>query len=200
MNKFNRVKIGSICESIFSGGTPDTQKKEYWGGLYPWLSSGETGESFIFSSKKTITEDGVNNSSTRLAKEGDTLIATAGQGKTRGQTSFLLIDSYINQSVMVLRPNKDLVEPLFLFYNLKSRYDELRVMSDASSSRGSITRTLIEGLDIFLPSLLEQKKIVDFLYSLDQKLIINNRQNKILARLRQGMLIKLLSGEIEVKV
>jgi len=199
MNTYKTEKIGNICEAIFSGGTPNTQKAEYWGEGFPWLSSGETRESFILSTKKSITELGVANSSTRLAKNEDTLVATAGQGKTRGQVSFSLIDTYINQSIMVLRPNKNKVDPLFLFYNLKSRYNELRNLSDASSSRGSITRPLVAGMDILLPDLKTQKKIVQMLYSLDQKLINNHKQNQILNDIRENLLPRLLSGDVKIK-
>lgn len=188
--------IGEICESISSGGTPNTQNPEYWGGPFNWLSSGETRNPFIFETEKTITQEGIDNSSTRLAKVGDTLVASAGQGKTRGQTSYTLIDTYVNQSVLMLRPDKNKVEPLFLFYNLKSRYRELRMMSDASSSRGSITRPLLENLDILLPSLDKQREIVDFLFALDQKLINNDKQNKTIAGVREDLLNKLLRGEM----
>ena len=92
----------NICENIFSGGTPKTKNLEYWNGYLPWLSSGETRNRFITTSEKTITLLGVGNSSTRLAKARSTLIASAGQGNTRGQTSLLMIDSYINQSELLL--------------------------------------------------------------------------------------------------
>src|SRR4051794_12438746 len=97
-----RMKIGEIATDIFSGGTPNTQKPEYWGGGQPWLSSGETRERIITRTEKTITELGIRESSTRKARKGDIVIASAGQGSTRGRVSFLMIDTYVNQSVIVV--------------------------------------------------------------------------------------------------
>ncbi|MDL2289528.1 restriction endonuclease subunit S, partial [Clostridia bacterium OttesenSCG-928-F22] len=56
-------KVGDICDRIFSGGTPTTTIDEYWNGDLPWFSSGETRNSFIVDTEKSITKLGVDNSS-----------------------------------------------------------------------------------------------------------------------------------------
>ena len=126
-------KVSDLCEAIFSGGTPHTQTPEYWGGELPWLSSGETRSRFIIGTEKIITQAGVDNSSTRLGKNGDVVIASAGQGSTRGQTSLLALDTYINQSVVALRAFTDTYSSALLFLDLSSRYDEMRSISDSHS-------------------------------------------------------------------
>ena len=85
------VPIGDLCSRIFSGGTPTTTSSNFWNGGIPWLSSGETRNDFINITEKTITKEGVDNSSTKLALKNDVVIATAGQGLTRGQVSYLNI-------------------------------------------------------------------------------------------------------------
>jgi type I restriction enzyme S subunit len=122
----------------------------------------------------------VENSSTRLARKEDIVVAGAGQGYTRGQPSFCLIDTYINQSVVALRANKESLVPLYLFYNLLSRYDELRLISDAHSSRGSLTTKLLADLNIKLPPLHEQEKTSKILSDLDFKIELNQEMNKTL--------------------
>lgn len=136
--------ISDICMNIYSGGTPATSEDDYWDGNLPWLSSGETSDSFVTKTDKHISQAGVDNSSTKLAKAGSTVIASAGQGKTRGQTSLLLIDTYVNQSVVVLSPRKGY--EYILYSNLKARYDEMRQLSDLDSIRGSLTTKSIGSL------------------------------------------------------
>ena len=179
-------KILNICD-IFSGGTPSTKISEYWNGNTPWLSSGETRNNFILETEKKITQLGVKNSSTRLAKKQDIVIASAGQGNTRGQVSLCLIDTYVNQSVLVLRANKEKIIPEFLFYNLKSRYDELRRISDSYSSRGSLPKSLLVILEIPLPPLLIQQKIASNLFALDSLIQNLQKQNKILEQIIQSI-------------
>ena len=194
--KFKQTEVGMIPEDwtvktidqiveIFSGGTPSTKNTEYWNGDICWLSSGETRNNFIDNTERKITLLGVKNSSTRLAKKNDVVIASAGQGHTRGQVSWCLIDTYVNQSVVVLRANSLLINPKFLYYNLKSRYEELRGLSDAHSSRGSLPKNVLVTLNIILPSLAEQRKIGKILYDLDLKIQNLQKMNKILEEIAQ---------------
>ena len=181
-----KQKLGEICE-IFSGGTPSTKIQSYWNGDLSWLSSGETRNNLITKTERKITQLGVEKSSTRLAKKNDIVIATAGQGHTRGQISFCLIDTYVNQSIVVLRTNKSIIRPKFLFYNLKSRYKELRGLSDAHSSRGSLPKNILSNLDIIFPSLIKQKQIEKILYNLDAKIELNHKINQTLEKISRAL-------------
>ena len=179
-------KLIDALNDIHSGGTPSTRESSYWGGKIKWLSSGETGQRFISDTVDKITEEGVKNSSTKLAPKGNIVIACAGQGKTRGQTSYLLDDMYINQSVIALETNA-YVLPLYLFYNLSSRYEELRGGSDASSTRGSITTTLLKNLSFKYPDLPTQQSIVDILFGYDSLIEANNRRIELLEQTAQEL-------------
>ncbi len=176
-----KYKLEEICNQIYSGGTPSTSHKEYWGGELPWMTSGETSQRFVYTTEKFITEEGVKKSSTKHARKQSTVMASAGQGHTRGQVSFLMNDMYVNQSVLVFDPNEKIVEPLYLYYNLDGRYDELRQLSDGTSTRGSLSGRIVKGMEIELPELPIQKKIVDFLYNLDKKIENNNQINRNLS-------------------
>ena len=185
--EYNYCKLNDILLSIHSGGTPSTTEKDYWDGPYKWLSSGETGQRFITNTESTITERGINESSTKLAEKGSVVMACAGQGKTRGQTSYLLDDMYVNQSVIVLNPDQKKVLPLYLFYDLTGRYYELRGGSDASSTRGSITTTSLKKLPFRYPEIKTQKKIIAVLLSYDRMIEINNKRIKALEQMAENL-------------
>jgi len=178
MEGWNTYTLEQACERIYSGGTPSTKHPEYWNGNLKWLSSGETSQRFIYDTERKITQEGVNNSSTKLAKKGCTVIATAGQGYTRGQASFLMTDTYMNQSVIACKANENVVLPLYLYYNLNNRYEEFRLLSDGTSTRGGLSGWILKRMDINLPPLDVQAEVVSILYSIDQKIEENERINK----------------------
>lgn len=178
MKNWTKDTLENVCEAIYSGGTPSTKHPEYWGGSFKWLSSGETSQRFIYDTDRKITKEGIENSSTRLAKKGSTVIATAGQGFTRGQASFLMVDTYMNQSVIACRPNEEKIVPLFLYYNLDDRYEEFRQLSDGTSTRGGLSGWILKRMEIKYPPLNEQKQIVSILESLDRKIENNTLINK----------------------
>ena len=188
--------IGNYAERIYSGGTPTTSNAAYWDGAFGWFSSGETRNRFVISTEKTITQAGIDNSSTKLAAKHDIVMASAGQGFTRGQTSMLLIDTYVNQSVIVIHAERKVLP--YLFWNLANRYEELRAISDSSSIRGSLTTKMIAAFEIPLANEESLQAFADFSWSVIPQIENNLLENECLAALRDNLLPKLMSGEIDV--
>lgn len=188
--------VEDYVDCIYSGGTPATSNMAYWNGNLNWFSSGETRNRFVISTEKTITQLGADNSSTKSAQKYDIVIASAGQGFTRGQTSMLLLNTYINQSVIVLHAKKTVLP--YLFWNLTNRYDDLRAISDSSSIRGSLTTKMLSKLKI--PKVEDSLilKFSEFAWSIIPQIENNLIENKRLTDLRDSLLPKLMSGEIDV--
>lgn len=191
-------RLETICEKIISGGTPRTSANEYWGGEIPWLSSGETGNAFIIETDKKITEEGVSNSSTRFARSGCTVVASAGQGKTRGQTSMLCLNCFINQSIIALTADSKQISDNFLFLDLSGRYSQLRQISDGSS-RGSLTTRLLAELEVIVPPASVVHEFDVLVAPIVKSIEIGLRKNKNLHRTRDLLLPRLLSGQIDVE-
>lgn len=191
-NQCGSSTIGQVSERIYSGGTPDTKNSDFWGGAINWLSSGETSERFIIDTEKRITENGVRHSSTKYASKYDVVIASAGQGNTRGQTSMTLLNTCINQSVIVIHANS--VEAPAIFCSLANRYDELRAISDASSIRGSLTTKMISALEIPIFPEVESVKFSSQAMCLIDQIENNLRENRSLKEQRDTLLPKLMGG------
>jgi type I restriction enzyme S subunit len=142
---------------------------------------------------------GVENSSTRFVRAGATVIASAGQGNTRGQTSLLILDSYINQSTVALVANKSKISDAYLFFDLSGRYEQFRQISDSHSSRGSLTTKLLANIDLISP----EPKVINAFDKITNLLIrqvkCNLLQTESLEAARDSLLPKLLSGEIRIK-
>jgi type I restriction enzyme, S subunit len=196
--EWRRANLSDVCEYIMSGGTPSTKDTAYWNGKIPWLSSGETRNHFICRTDKRITQAGVENSSTRFARRGCTVIASAGQGHTRGQTSLLMMDSYINQSVIALAANSRVVSDSYLYFDLERRYAEFRRISDSQSSRGSLTTKLLGNLPVIVPPRELIAKFEDTTKPLVERIRVSVEEGLVLTSLRDTLLPKLLSGEIRV--
>ena len=87
----------------------------------------------------------------------------------------------MNQSVIACKANPDFVLPMFLYYNLDNRYEEFRLLSDGTSTRGGLSGWILKRMEIELPPLDEQRIIVGVLESLDRKIEVNNAINNNLA-------------------
>lgn len=185
--------VGDIATQIFSGGTPSTSRPEYWNGTHSWFSSGETRNHFVIDTEKSITQLGIENSSTKLAKRNDIVIASAGQGFTRGQVSYLLLDTYVNQSVLVIHC-PSLFQP-YLYLNLSGRYDELRGISDSSSIRGSLTTKMIGKFQLIIPSTQISVEFAKIFHEIVILLENDLHSNNILRAIRDLLLPNLIYSE-----
>ena len=190
--------ISGVCANIFSGGTPSTSRPDFWTGDFKWLSSGETRDSIITDTEKRISQAAVDGSSTRLALPGDVVIASAGQGKTRGQTSYCAIPTSINQAVIALRAYLDRCEPSWLYYNLARRYEEMRMLSDSHSIRGSLTSKLLADMKSCIPPPPVMAAFGGIANSLLDAQVNNAKEAKSLSDLRDAFLPRLISGKLRI--
>jgi type I restriction enzyme S subunit len=203
-SKQNPIPRGWEIKSIkklsktIAGGTPSTSNDEYWGGSIMWMNSGELNLKRVYNTQGRITEIGLKNSSTKLIPRKCVLIGLAGQGKTRGTVALNEVELCTNQSIAVILPSPFFL-PDYLYYNLDSRYQELRQLSTGDGGRGGLNLNIINSLKILLPPLSEQKAIAQILskwdeaISLTQALITKKEQNK------KWLMQNLLAGKKRLK-
>jgi type I restriction enzyme S subunit len=162
MTKWPVARIGDIC-SLFTGGTPSKAVPEYFdGGEVPWLVSGDVNRGEILECDGRITELGLSKSNAKYLPLNSVVIALAGQGKTRGTVAILRIKATCNQSVVAISPKDEKqLMPEFLLWNLRGRYVEIRRLSgDDERDRRGLNMDQIKAIEIPLPPIDEQKRIV----------------------------------------
>jgi len=181
------LQVGDFCE-VSAGGTPDTSIKEYWeDGNIPWMSSGEVHKQRIKETESHITTLGLHNSSAKFFPKDSVLVALAGQGKTRGKVAISEIELTTNQSIAAIIARKGICDPEFLYYNLSSRYEELRSLS-GGSGRAGLNLSILSAIEIHLPPLPEQKKIAEILSGIDKAIGIYEEQAKVLANMLDALM------------
>ena len=184
MSEWQQLSLGSLME-IIGGGTPKTSVSEYWGGDIPWLSVVDfnTGLKFVSSTEKTITQEGLNNSSTKLLNKGDIIISARG---TVGVLAILDKPMTFNQSCYGIRSKKGISDTDYLYYLLTDTVRELTQISHGGVF-DTITRATFDEIEVPVPPLPEQKAIASVLSSLDDKIDLLHRQNKTLEAMAETL-------------
>ena len=179
-----KYKLSEIMD-IIGGGTPKTSKPEYWNGDIPWLSVKDFNNDYryVYETEKTITQAGHDNSSTKLLKRNDSIISARG---TVGEMAMIPYPMAFNQSCYGLRAKKGLVDEEYLFYLLKHNVVALKKNTHGSVF-DTITRDTFDGIEVELPSLVEQKVVASILRDLDDKIEVNNEINKNLLQQAQSI-------------
>ena len=184
MSSWKECKLGKVIE-IIGGGTPKTSISEYWNGNIPWLSVVDfnTGKKYVSKTEKTITEQGLKNSSTKLLQKNDIIISARG---TVGALAILDRPMTFNQSCYGIRAKENESTNDYIFYLLKDTVNQLLQISHGGVF-DTITKATFDEIDILLPPLEEQKAIAEVLSSLDDKINLLHRENQTLESLAQTL-------------
>jgi len=155
--------IGAIAECV-SGATPASGVADYWdGGTIPWMSSGEVNKGTIVDTEKRITKAGYDSCSTKLVPPNAVVVALAGQGKTRGTVARTRIELCTNQSLCSMLVSDESVSSDFLYYFLRTQYQQLRSVSSGDGTRGGLNLQMIRSYGIPVPPVDVQRAIVKIL-------------------------------------
>jgi type I restriction enzyme S subunit len=170
-------KLSDVFE-IIGGGTPKTDVEEYWNGDIPWLSVVDfnNDQRTVSVTEKSITELGLQNSSTKILRKGQLIISARG---TVGQIAQLGRDMAFNQSCYGLTGKHSLLFNDFGYYLLKHTVGRIKAKSHGSVF-DTITRSTFDSIEINLPPLPEQRAIASILSALDDKIELNLKTNKTL--------------------
>ena len=173
MGEWMKKSLIEIVELI-SGGTPKTSKSEYWDGNINWLSVKDFNNCnrYVYATEKTITEEGLNNSSTKLLQKDDIIISARG---TVGEIAMIPFPMAFNQSCYGIRA-KGGIDSNFLYYLIKNSIRKLKAITHGSVF-DTITRDTFANIEINIPDLDTQSKMAKILSNIDDKIENNQRIN-----------------------
>ena len=181
---WQEVKLGDVCEKVYSGGTPKSSNPLYYGGTIPWLNTKEVHFNRINKTEKYITEEGFNNSSTKWVPENSVIIAM--YGATAGNIAINLIPLTTNQACcnLIIDSKKSVYK--YVYYYLLYKNVELSSLANGGAQQ-NLNAQQIKEFKISLPPLEVQKKIAGVLGALDDKIELNNKINQNLEAQAQAL-------------
>jgi type I restriction enzyme S subunit len=182
---------------VVNGSTPSTKNPEFWGGDIPWITTTELTAldgGYVSSSSRKITAAAVENGGARLVRSGVTLLGTTA---TIGTVALAAVDTCFNQQISGLIPKLEKVFDEFLFVWARGNRFQLDEMA-AGTSFKRISTANLKNLNFLLPPLVEQKRIVEIVLSMDDVIQSTEQAVTNAKNLRSGLLSDLLSGEHEI--
>lgn len=174
MEEYDRIEIQHICSNICSGGTPKSTVEEYYCGTIPWLNTKEINFNRIYKTEKTITDEGLNNSSAQWIPAKSVIVAM--YGATAGKTAITQIPLTTNQACCNLTIDSTKADYRFVFYALCNDYAYLASLANGGAQQ-NLNAQQIREFEIPYPSIEEQECIADILSSIDNKIDLNRRIN-----------------------
>ena len=186
------------CCSLLSGGTPSTSVADYWNGEIPWASArdvSQCGTTYLLDTARKITPLGVESSATQVLPQGTVVIIA--RGATTGKFAALGRDMAMNQTCYGLRGKPGFSQE-WVYLMLAQVVPQLQQAAHGTIF-DTITTTTFQTTNIVVPTQPVLDELTEKVKPLFEQIHVNLRENQILARTRDYLLPKLLSGEVEVK-
>ncbi|MBF1076473.1 MAG: restriction endonuclease subunit S [Prevotellaceae bacterium] len=155
--------LGEVCESICSGGTPSTEKKQYYQGSIPWLRTQDIDWREVYDTEIKITEEAIANSSAKLIPANCVIVAM--YGATAAKACINKIPLTTNQACCNLQVDEKVAHYKYVYYWISNEYERLKAQGEGSQS--NLNARKIKSYKIPLPPLSEQRRIVDILDRFD---------------------------------
>lgn len=182
--EWKEVRLGDVCTRVCSGGTPKSTNLSYYGGKIPWLNTKEIDFNRIYSTEKTITDSGLNNSSAKWIVPNTVTVAM--YGATAGKSCIVKVPMTTNQACCNLTINDEVADYEFVYYSLKNDYTTLASLANGGAQQ-NLNAQIIKDYVLQMPSLADQRRIASILSSLDRKIELNNKINADLEEMAQAI-------------
>ena len=205
--KFVDSELGKIPEGwevkgileiadLLSGGTPKTKVDEYWNGNINWVSAKDIGNGSVYinQTEKTITEKGVQNSSTKILPAETVILVARG---SVGKYGMIANPMAMNQSCYGLFTNSEFSQGMvyLMFSRLITQFQRMAY----GSVFDTITTSTFKSTRVVSPPKKEVEKLKKQIDPLFSKLKENILENQTLTKTRDTLLPKLISGAVRVK-
>lgn len=190
--------VGPILDiaKLLSGGTPKTDRDEYWNGGIPWASAkdvSQAGQTFLVDTERTITGMGLDESATQVIPAFATVVVA--RGATTGRMVLFGRDMAMNQTCYALVSTVG--TPFALYSQLRAEMEGL-VLAAHGSVFDTITTSTFAASKVVIPD----RRLLDAFdhacRPLFLRILSGSNETRSLAALRDALLPKLLSGELRI--
>lgn len=188
-------KLGDIL-SVKGGTTPSTKEPNFWDGDIAWTSPRDVttlNGLYLFETEKKITQKGLEQISSGLLPAGALLMSSRAPV---GVLAFAEIPLAINQGYIAILDDKGYPKE-FIYLWLKANMDLVHSYSNGSTFM-EISKSAFKSLDLLIPSQCEVEEFVGKIKPYFEKIRLNEIQIQTLIQTRDGLLPRLMGGEVKV--
>ena len=158
------VELRSVVKRSCSGATPAKGNFEFYdNGTIPWIRTQDVHFNEITGVDSYITEKAVVETAAKWIPENCVIVAIS--GATAGRCAINKIKATTNQHCLNLEIDETKALYRYVYYCVYSKYDEL--LSRKQGARGDLNSSLVLSLEIPVPSIDVQQRLVNVLDNFD---------------------------------
>ncbi len=190
--KWEKVKLGDVCTKIGSGATPKGGSTVYIDKGTSFIRSQNVYNlSFDYSGLVFINDEAAQKLKGVTIEENDVLLNITGDSVARTCiVPFDILPARVNQHVAIVRPDRNILDSVFLSYYLASPFMQTFMLGIAvgkGTSRNAMTKDMIAKFEVPCPPLEVQREIINIIKPYDDIIKNNKKQIRLLEEAAQRL-------------
>ena len=186
------VRLGDVCE-VVSGSTPKSNIPEYWDGELKWITPAELNDDsyVVYDSVRHITDLGVQKTGLKPFPAGTVILSSRAP---IGKTAIAGCEMYCNQGFKNLICS-EVIDNHYLYHYLSAKTEYLKSLGRGATFK-EISKSIVENIEIPLPSLEEQRKQADQFEQINQLISLRKMQIYKLDQLVKSRFIEMFGDPV----
>lgn len=190
-------KVGCLGDmgNIVCGKTPSKSNSNYYGGDIPFIKIPDMhGNVFVENSEDRLTEEGSLSQIKKLIPPYSLMVSCIA---TVGLVSINTKSSHTNQQINTVIPhNKSAL--FYLYQHMKNNEEFLKNMGRGGTTTLNVNTRSFSNIRLLIPSEIALEQFHRVVEGLFKKIELNLHESRTLSLLRDTLLPRLMSGELEV--
>ena len=187
--------IDDLAKDVVCGKTPSTKKEEYYGGYIPFITIPDMHNCvYSLNTARSLSTLGAESQSKKTLPVNSVCVSCIG---TAGLVTLVPVPSQTNQQINSIIP-KNTVSPYYVYLLMKTMSEIINKLGQSGSTIVNLNKAQFGKIEVSIPStkvMLEFTELVEPIFEL---ILLNQKENNRLSNLRDTLLPKLMSGELDV--
>ena len=187
--------IDDLAKEVVCGKTPSTKKAEYYGSNIPFITIPDMhGKTYAVTTERYLSKLGANSQVKKSLPKNSICVSCIG---TAGLVTLVAEESQTNQQINSIIP-KDGFSPYYIYLLMQTLSDTINKLGQSGSTIVNLNKSQFGKIQVIIPALSVMIKFDKIVSPMFEKMLQNQMENLKLTSLRDALLPRLMSGELDV--
>lgn len=192
---WSKGTIDDLAKEIVCGKTPPTKTTEYYGTEIPFITIPDMhGKIYSITTERYLSILGANSQVKKSLPKNSVCVSCIG---TAGLVTLVAEESQTNQQINSIIP-KDGFSSYFIYLLMQTLYDTINKLGQSGSTIVNLNKTQFGKIQVIIPTVSVMTNFDEIMSPIFEKILQNQKENLSLVLLRDTLMPKLISGEIDV--
>lgn len=194
-SNWNDGSIDDLAKEIICGKTPSTKVAEYYGSDVPFITIPDMhGNTYALTTERYLSALGANSQAKKTLPKNSICVSCIG---TAGLVTIVASESQTNQQINSIIP-KDKYSPYYIYLLMQTLSEVINKLGQSGSTIVNLNKAQFGKIQVTVPSVSSMKDFDELVSPLFEMILENQKENIHLSSLREALLPKLMSGELDV--